>query len=155
MSQAKFNSLEFKALLQSWNEKLKKDGFNDAETGPYLKEWDSFYFQARHDPLTFKLHADYFNLAHQFLNSHKFISEYEKAIWNMHSEGLGYREIAKKIVITQTHTPHCSAYHCDIFCLISTGEFFIANKDKVGLIVKKLKTIMMKKLREEQQEENE
>lgn len=139
---------ELKELEQIWYKKLKEDGFKDIESGPYLKEWDSFYFQARHEPESFKLHADYYYLAHQFLHSFTFNSEYEKSIWDMHSRGLSYREIASKIEASQTHTQYCSQRHCDIFCLIQNGESFIVNKDKVGMIVKKLKARMMKFLRE-------
>lgn len=148
VSRNKFSSPEFKALEREWQQKLKESGFNDAESGPYLKEWDSFYFQARHEPQSFNLHHDYYYLAVHFLNEHEFSSQYEKDIWKMHANGMGYREIAKEIEKTQTHTSHCSERHCDIFCLIQTGESFIVNKDKVGLIIKRLITIMMKNRRE-------
>lgn len=146
MGQSKFKTDEFKSLKSLWYKKLKDEGFDDKESGPYLKEWDSHYFQARHEPHTFHIHHDYYYLATHFLNSHTFNSDFERQIWHLHSTGMGYREIAREIETSQTHTPHCKKNYCDLFCLIKSGDFYIANKDKVNQIIKRLKRTMLSKL---------
>lgn len=153
MSRNKYSSPEFKKLQADWYARIKEEGFNDAEQGPYLKEWDSFYFQARHHPQSFSSHHDYYYWAEQFLNSFDFSTDTEKDIWALHASGLGYREIARDIESTQAHSPHCTKDRCDIFCLIKTGGLFIVNKDKVGKIIARLRTIMIKSLNKADRDE--
>lgn len=135
---------DLKALQKLWYEKLKSEGFDDIEDGPYLKEWDSFYFQTRHEPQSFSLKHEYYYLAEHFLTSFEFKSEIEKEIWRLHSEGLGFRDISKAIKrLVAAHTPYCTQFVCDLFCENKLTHAFIINKDKVAFIIAKFKKIML------------
>lgn len=117
---------KLKSLLKIWDEKLKQSGFRDIEKRNKkgeltLAAWESHYFQARHEPEIFEIKQDYYYKATQFLHAHKFKSQTDKHIWEMHSNGHGLRVIAQS--------------------LISSG-MTRANKDYVATIVNRLKAAM-------------
>ena len=92
-----FKGKKFEALKDKWYDKLKAEGFNDIESDENnLKEWDTSIF-SRYDQNTIGAKEEYFRLAGQFLNSHKFEDAREKLIWELHAEGLSFNDIAKKL----------------------------------------------------------
>lgn len=114
------------SLLREWDKRLRQSGFRDVEsrdkkTGELrLTAWDSYYFKIRNSPDIFEIKQEYYYRAGQFLNSYKFISQTDKHIWEMHSQGIGLRQIAKSLKDLGIRT----------------------NKDYVANIVKRLKRAM-------------
>lgn len=91
-------SKEFKALKAKWYKKLKDTGFEDIEQDEtYLKVWSSYFFKVNYNATLFEAKEDYYRMAGYFLNEHKFESEYDRLVWSMHADGLGIREIAKRL----------------------------------------------------------
>ena len=97
------NSKEFLKLQKKWYEKLKKSGFEDAETGPYLKQYSSRLFETNqhkminnnNTELYYATKEQYYRIAGHFLHEHVFQDPIHKTIWQEHSEGLSVREIGK------------------------------------------------------------
>lgn len=91
----------FRKLRDFWYAKLKKDGFEDIEdvNSPHemLIKWDYMRFQVKYTPQKFIEKQRYYQMAYQFLNQYDFANEQEKSIWELHAEGFGCREIAKRI----------------------------------------------------------
>lgn len=148
MSQ-QYQSNEFKKLKKLWYQKLKEIGFEDVEQNPdsnkepYLKEWHSHYFQGRHNPAGFLIQREYYYRASQFLNSYNFESELERNIWALHANGKSYRQITIELTPKVQHSKFCSKHQCDLFCpALANSEATILNKDKVNVIVRKLKEVM-------------
>lgn len=88
-----------KALIDKWYAKLEKSGFKDIEESEDRMEvWASTNFQRfRKRRTEFEGIQDYYVLAGRFLHDYKFESKKDRAIWELHAEGLGYREIAKQL----------------------------------------------------------
>lgn len=100
-----FRSPEFKALLNEWNQILKKDGFEDAEDcgpgDPTLKQWSSFKLVAPGNPhLTrAKIEEDqtYYEMAWEVLDRHRFKNNLHRLVWVYHCEGYSVRRISKEL----------------------------------------------------------
>jgi hypothetical protein len=92
---------QYKKLQAKWYKKLADEGFQDIESPnspkEMLKQWDSFYFQARYAPQDFEDKQKYYEMAREFLHVHKFESRMEKQVWEMYSEGVPYQEIGDHI----------------------------------------------------------
>lgn len=89
-----------KELMAEWEEKLAKSGFKDAECvddKEKLNRWDSFYFGARYNELTYNAKDAYFNWAYNVLQTYDFKTIQDKAMWYLHSEGYSLSEIAGAI----------------------------------------------------------
>lgn len=90
-----------KALKTKWYRKLKNAGFNDIEDtnspNEFLKTWHSTWFKTHSTPESFKEKHRYYQMTTYFATSHTFSNKLEERIWCLHSEGLSYREIAKKV----------------------------------------------------------
>jgi hypothetical protein len=85
-------SKEFKKLRTEWYKILKKSGFKDIERNDYeLKE------PTKLEPITIEESRAYYRLARQFLENHDFDSEFDAALWYMHSRGVSARDIGKMI----------------------------------------------------------
>lgn len=114
---------QFNNLQNTWYKKLKAEGFNDIEgdfgisitTGVFSTK--RFFERNTYD--TFKNKERYYQLAGHFLHEHTFETKLDKEIWELHSEGLSYRDISEKIKILQ--------------------------KSQVCKVVKTLKELMLKK----------
>lgn len=92
------NSKEFLALQEKWYKKLKKSGFEDVETPDgKLKEWDSNFFRQQYDGIKVKAKERYYQLAGQFLHSHRFKNRLHRKIFKLHSQGFNKVEILKLI----------------------------------------------------------
>lgn len=101
-----FKSKEFKALKDKWYSKLKSEGFKDAESfneasgEDKLIKWDTHEIRVRAegtDPEKFYVKQEYYYKAHQFLNNYSFKTQTDRHIWELHSEGYGFRMIAKSL----------------------------------------------------------
>lgn len=93
----KFNQTpKFREEQELWYKKLLDSGFKDIEDGEnYLKTWDSFQGPDQ-KPLLNSAKADYYGQARHFLATHRFRFKGHKKMFEMHTEGLGYRKIAKE-----------------------------------------------------------
>lgn len=103
-------SAKFKKLQSVWYKKLEKEGFKDIEQDEdKLLRWDSFTFIANYtnyerahgerklDATWFAAKEEYFQLATDFLHEHKFNSEKDRLIWEMHSNGAYISEIYREL----------------------------------------------------------
>lgn len=152
MSKKKSSNSAFQALRDMWYKKLKDEGFEDAEAGPYLKEWHSFYFQARHEPSSFLIKQNYFYRANHFLLTHDFDSYLDKSIWELHAKGISVRDIAT--ALKDTHTPNCEKGECHVFCphFLSKTTPTAINKDSVSQAIVRLRFIFLKYFHKEHDE---
>jgi O-methyltransferase involved in polyketide biosynthesis len=97
---------DFLALQAEWDQKLADSGFEDAENRDgTLKVWASHFFAVRYNPTLFQAKEDYYRAAGSFLHEFKFANKGERAIWELHSQGISIREIVKilKKRGTKTH----------------------------------------------------
>lgn len=101
-----YQSKAFKRLQARWYKKLKDTGFEDAEDTKserqYMKAWHGSYFQARYTEDEFESKKQYYDrarafLAEQFGNVPFFVRPTEATIWELHSDGMGYRDIARQL----------------------------------------------------------
>jgi hypothetical protein len=93
----KFNNLKAK-----WYKKLKSEGFEDIEKDEYnLKEYSS-HFALRDkgrasNPIAMEARLEYYSMARRFLQSHRFDCRFDKRTWELHTDGIGIRVIAKRL----------------------------------------------------------
>ena len=99
------NSSEFKALKNEWYQKLKDEGFKDAENDFGLKVYHAAAFSRETNAIKNETKETYFTLAQHFLQSHKFESSLHELIWAYRCEGLSFRNIAKKVNASGLHKP--------------------------------------------------
>ena len=52
------------------------------------------------DPSDYEAQGEYYRYAGQFLYEHKFTSKQDRAIWELHAEGVPYRETADRLGVT-------------------------------------------------------
>lgn len=120
------NSPQFKKLQKQWYEKLAKEGFEDIEqTDGNLKVWTSHIhrsLQSLANPTLREAKETYYRLASQFLHEFVFPDQKTKKIWQMHSDGISYRHIAKELAKSGHH----------------------ADKDSIWRIVRNLRNEMKK-----------
>jgi hypothetical protein len=98
------NSKQFKDLQKIWYDKIKKAGFNEIEQpNGLLISWESSRFKE------YKLNGqsiegwqvmknaqiEYYTMARQWLHEHTFKSKKDKHLWELHADGVSYREIQK------------------------------------------------------------
>lgn len=89
-----FKTRKFLRLFRKWNERLKQDGFKDAEDFNHpdhpLKCWHSFKFKAA----TKDNREQYYNLATALLtNGFKFGTDLSRRVWELHCYGKSVRQI--------------------------------------------------------------
>lgn len=92
-----FKTKEFLTLQAKWNKKLEKSGFEDIETKDGLLKGISHadFFKAHYNQIDAQAKEEYYRNAGYFLYEHKFKTELERKIWELHVEGVGIREIVK------------------------------------------------------------
>lgn len=97
---------KFQKLKKQWDQKLAKSGLEDIENQhaeePFLKTWDDQYFRRRFTAESAEARQSYYYQALQFLNNYKFASARDRKIWEMHAEGIAFRDIADKLKIGKT-----------------------------------------------------
>lgn len=89
--------LSYKEEKDIWYKKLEKSGFVDIEQDEdNLKKWSSVFTKevGKHSLEVWKIKAEYFQMATNFLEEYKFDNNIEKVIWEYHANGLRIREIA-------------------------------------------------------------
>lgn len=90
-----------KELIRFWYQRLREEGFEDIEDTDsprqLLKEWHSTKFLDHADGVRSSARQKYYEMATHFLHAHQFESEMEYTIWEMHSNGLSLRKIAKEV----------------------------------------------------------
>lgn len=91
---------ELKAAQKIWYAKLKASGFEDIENEKGHIKKESSFFTKKDVVVQFEPTQVYFYNATQFLNDHKFDNEYDKIVWEHHSNGLSSRKIATAIKAT-------------------------------------------------------
>lgn len=88
-----YETVEFEKLQNEWYEKLKKDGFEDAESkeilvGPSLDRLEYANKDLRE--------AYYYDALH-FLTNGKFDNDRDAFIWKLHTDGIGVRAIMERL----------------------------------------------------------
>jgi transposase-like protein len=109
-----------------WYKKLENSGFVDIEQDEdNLKKWSSVFTAevGKHSLELWKIKAEYFQMATNFLEEYKFDNNVEKVIWEYHANGLSIREIADLLKKARVK---------------SVG----VKKSNVSLIIKRLKNSM-------------
>ncbi len=116
----------YKKERAKWYAKLKKSGFEDIEANEHsLKSWSSKFVRADKTSITsWQAKQEYYYQATHFLNSHKFETNLEKAIWEYHANGISVREIAS---------------------LLNKTKVIKTNRQTIWLVVKKLRSLMKTK----------
>lgn len=119
------NQANYKKERAKWYAKLKKSGFEDIEANENsLKSWSSKFVRADKTSMTsWQAKQEYYYQTTHFLNSYKFESNLEKAIWEYHSNGISVREIA---------------------ALLNKTKVIKTNRQSIWLIIKKLRLAMEK-----------
>lgn len=95
-----FKTPEFKELFQKWNTKLAKSGHKEIENFDLpdnpLIDWRSRDLR--------KVNVDkylaaltYYSNARSLLHTYEFQNEIHRCIWEMHSEGVSFNKIAKRL----------------------------------------------------------
>jgi hypothetical protein len=101
---------KLKSLQAKWYAKLKKSGFEDIENGsdnPMLLTWETNYFYKHYGnrPDVVAAKFDYYLRASHLLNRPEvFENEFEKLVWEKHSEGTSIREMAKQLASKKNGT---------------------------------------------------
>lgn len=132
-------------LQKLWYAKLKSQGFHDIEQdNGMLKDWSSKFYTSQfketngtrtEDKIVINsAKAEYYRLAEHFLNSYKFNNKLEHNIWDLHSQGKSFREIAKK--------------------LKNTTNTLKLNKDNINTIIHSLTKVMMSKIKRDNNDNN-
>ena len=105
---------EYKKLRKLWYKKLKESGFVDVEYFGTRSKDDWFvngtlnqkFRQTHLEQHSLKGKQEYYQMASDFLNAHRFDAEIDKAIWNYHAEGISIRKIAKILNSLRLYTLH-------------------------------------------------
>lgn len=105
MDQKYYQTKQFLSLKSAWYGKLKKFGFKDIEKDEhFLHEYSKSRTStgnnaAQNTPVKREAKQDYYRYANFFTSTSKFkrLSRNEKKIWRLHLQGLGTREIAKRL----------------------------------------------------------
>jgi len=122
------NNKEFKKLKNSWYEKLKKSGFEDIEYKDGSLKSSAFRRQRDKNKHYTQIQIDavqaYYRMAFHFLHEYEFESEFDRIVWEYHTNGIGTRSISK---------------------LLQKVNLSGTSKTKIWLTVKKLREIMKRR----------
>lgn len=114
----------YEELKKIWYTKLKKSGFEDAESDEnHLKTWSSNKFAAKALVQNggWQAKAAYYQMAERFLAEFKFETRLERQIWEYHTNAISIRDIAETLNKTK---------------VINT------NRQAVWLVIRRLEDIM-------------
>lgn len=99
-----FETKEFKKLDAEWKTKLKESGFEDLEED--VKDYKSLRTVTAIRPSNRFFQREtgeaYYDLVREYLYIGVFKKESWKKCWELHGEGLAYREIAKRLNMSHT-----------------------------------------------------
>lgn len=96
---------KFKALKDKWYKKLEKSGFKDIEHNEETLTAYSTRF-LNHPEYVWQLKSAYYSMCESFLQNHAFKSNYERIIWEYHTNGLGTRPISKLLTKVRRKKTH-------------------------------------------------
>lgn len=91
---------KFKRLQERWYQKLAESGFKDIEKNGLLRVYhDSSDRDGGRllDPIKNEARRAYYDMASEFLYTHKFKDELERGIWEMHSQGNSVNQIKAQL----------------------------------------------------------
>lgn len=98
--QTKMQKSQFEKLKNKWDKKLLDSGFTDIENkdGTLKAETDP---RTIANALKMKESREiYYTQAREFLNTHRWSNNKDKAIWEGHCEGLSFRRMAEILSLT-------------------------------------------------------
>lgn len=108
MSQKFYQTKAFKALDAKWQTKLAKDGFDEQEDrnspNEMLLAWHGTLFRNNLSPGQFQARQEYYTRARSFLLEYNFRDKMDKRIWELHTEGWAYRNVAKEVGLSGDKT---------------------------------------------------
>jgi hypothetical protein len=105
-----YKTKAFEALNAKWYDKLKKSGFEDAESDEdHLTDWSRTLFLKR--PEYDQSKEEYYRLAGQFLHDHTFRTETERKIWELHQDGVSIRKIVKLLRKKRLKVSHVGVFN--------------------------------------------
>lgn len=112
MSSNPFKTPQFKAQAKIWNKKLIDNGHEEIEDfslpDPPLKRWHALDFK-KVDLTDYNAKLVYFEKARAILHTHFFFSSLHRKIWELHSEGVSVREIAR--IVNQRKVKKSTVYN--------------------------------------------
>lgn len=122
-----------KKLAVDWDKKLKASGLDNIEQlDGNLKSWASHYFKSKFktsdDVIFQEAKIEYYRRARQFLHEYLFTDIRTKRIWELHSEGISFRDIIVEL----------------------KKEGYNAYRDLVQEVVKSLSSAMLGRLSEDE-----
>ncbi len=82
-------------LTAKWYKKAADSGFNDIETQDGDLKRPGLNNHKYYTTIGWEAKVSYYTMAEFFLNDYKFETTMDKVMWEYHSHGLSYREIAK------------------------------------------------------------
>lgn len=94
------------ALQKLWYRRLKEEGFADIEVMDSLGSMDSPMMVQTASSIGARFDSsveEYYRLARLFLHDAEFESELERHCWQLHSEGIAYREISLSLPAAGFH----------------------------------------------------
>lgn len=126
------------ALTKKWYEKLRKEGFEDAErneTELYKYSQNAYRTYSKKDldqaGTSIAAKEEYYTMSEHFLNEHKFKNPMERYIWEQHTQGYGGRKISAKLKAKKSkHLTFSSKSHIDR--IIAELEKVMLEKYKVS-----------------------
>lgn len=89
---------DFKRLQKEWYDKLKASGFKDIENGRESNcVWQDAHVINNGKYNRFYSNVDYYRQAGIFLHHFQFESPTDRAVWDLHTNGCTFRDIAKRL----------------------------------------------------------
>jgi len=94
---------KFRKLQDRWYKKLARLGFNDIEQDDNYLNQTSYVLSASGKGdldkalLSIEAKTEYYSICRRFLQAYQFESEVDRKIFEYHSEGVGIRDIVKKV----------------------------------------------------------
>lgn len=102
---SQFDTQEFIKLKKKWDKILRENGFTDIETyysngrPHHMLNRPAFNGGGAHTPSPEKFQevSEYYRLARHFLYDYSFSTLEEKQIWELHADGVSYRNIISRL----------------------------------------------------------
>ena len=89
-----YQTKRFKRLNAKWTKTLEQSGFDDIEHDEHSLTAYSSRF-AKYPAYMWEIKEAYYKMCEEFLEHYKFKNEYERIIWEYHSNGLGVKTISR------------------------------------------------------------
>lgn len=101
-----FKTPKLRKLQAKWYGKLKKKGFEDIEYDEDHLKLSSERFVVRNsgayaNPTLTSAKYEYYSSCRKFLNEYTFKNKKERAVFELHSEGVSIRDIATKLRLSR------------------------------------------------------